>query len=68
MVSGIVLKVSIDRPMSRRSTCNVHLDSQDTKEDLQLSVITDRAEGGGSIEDGAAELMVSHRCSLGSWE
>lgn len=34
---------------------------KDVKEDLQLSVVTDRAQGGGSIEDGAAELMIHRR-------
>ena len=31
---------------------------QDEKQDLQLTVVTDRAEGGGSIQDGAVEIMV----------
>ncbi|CAF1567664.1 unnamed protein product [Rotaria magnacalcarata] len=34
---------------------------KDEKEDLQLSVITDRAQGGGSIEDGQVEIMLHRR-------
>lgn len=32
---------------------------KDEKEDLQMSIVTDRAEGGGSIRDGQIEIMVS---------
>ena len=32
---------------------------KDEKEGLQLSVVTDRAQGGGSIRDGQIEIMVS---------
>lgn len=34
---------------------------QDEKQDLQLSVVTDRAQGGGSIQDGQIEIMVGHK-------
>ncbi|CAF4198082.1 unnamed protein product, partial [Rotaria magnacalcarata] len=34
---------------------------KDEKEDLQLSVITDRVQGGGSIEDGQVEIMLHRR-------
>ncbi|CAF3219791.1 unnamed protein product [Rotaria socialis] len=34
---------------------------KDEKQDLQLSVITDRAQGGGSIKDGQVEIMLHRR-------
>lgn len=37
---------------------------QDAKDDLQLSVVTDRAQGGGSIRDGQIEIMVSSKSRI----
>ncbi|CAF3366114.1 unnamed protein product [Rotaria sp. Silwood1] len=34
---------------------------KDEKQDLQMSIITDRAQGGGSIKDGQVEIMIHRR-------
>ncbi|UJR27289.1 hypothetical protein I4U23_008584 [Adineta vaga] len=34
---------------------------KDEKKDLQMSIVTDRAEGGGSIQDGQIEIMIHRR-------
>ncbi|CAF1488980.1 unnamed protein product, partial [Adineta steineri] len=36
---------------------------KDKKQDLQMSVVTDRAQGGGSIRDGQIEIMIHRRVS-----
>ncbi|CAF4185154.1 unnamed protein product, partial [Adineta steineri] len=36
---------------------------KDAKQDLQMSIVTDRAEGGGSIRDGQIEIMIHRRVS-----
>ncbi|CAF0757101.1 unnamed protein product [Adineta ricciae] len=34
---------------------------RDKKKDLQMSIVTDRAEGGGSVQDGQIEIMIHRR-------
>jgi hypothetical protein len=33
---------------------------QDEKQKVQMSVVTDRSQGGGCVKDGQMELMVNH--------
>lgn len=37
---------------------------QDQKKNIQFSVLTDRAEGGTSLEDGQIELMVQNKITV----
>ncbi|CAF4688271.1 unnamed protein product [Rotaria sp. Silwood2] len=37
---------------------------QNAQQDLQMSIITDRAQGGGSIKDGQVEIMVSENVMI----
>jgi hypothetical protein len=55
LVTGILLKVR--RKKRKRVIINKKI--KDETKDLQLTVVTDRAQGGGSIRDGQIEIMVS---------
>jgi hypothetical protein len=57
LVTGILIKVRASG-RKRIAQDDVSMLFQDDKQDLQLTVVTDRAEGGGSIQDGAVEIMV----------